>query len=76
MNKYTSNSSKSCVFEVDLECSKELCKIPQWFSLAPDEIETKIEMLHNYQIKFADFYNIPINDINKLVPNLLDKDKS
>ena len=26
-NKYSGNSSKDCILEVDLECSKELCEL-------------------------------------------------
>ena len=32
-------------------------------------------MLSDYQIKIADLYNIPIDNVKKLVPNLLDKEK-
>ena len=32
-------------------------------------------MLPNYQIKFADFYNIPNGNVKKLVPNFFDKGK-
>ena len=32
-------------------------------------------MLSNYKIKIADFYNIPIGNVKKLVPNFFDKEK-
>ena len=32
-------------------------------------------MLSNYQLKIANFYNIPIGNVRKLVPNFLDKEK-
>ena len=32
-------------------------------------------MLSGYQLKIADFYNIPTGSIKKLVPNLFDKEK-
>ena len=41
LNKYTSNSSKVCVFEVDLEYPKELRALHNDYPLAPDEIEIK-----------------------------------
>ena len=66
MNKYTSNSSKGCVLEVDL--NKD-------YLLAPDKIETKREMLSEYQLKTADLYKIPIGIVKKLVPNFFDKEK-
>ena len=52
MNKYTSNSSKECVLEVDLEYPKELRELKNDYQLAPDKIETKSEMLSDYQLKF------------------------
>ena len=41
LNKYTSNSSKVCVREVDLEYPKELRELRSDFSLPPGKIETK-----------------------------------
>ena len=38
LNKYTSNSLKGCVFEVDLEYPKELRELHNDYALAPDEI--------------------------------------
>ena len=41
-NKYSSNSSKGCFLEVDLEYPKEFCKLGRNdYSLAPDKIENK-----------------------------------
>ena len=71
-NKYSSNSSKVCVLEVDLEYPKELHND---YPLAPDKIEIKREMLSEYQLKIADLYNIPIGNVKKLVPNFCDKEK-
>ena len=48
LNKYTSNSSKGCVLEVDLEYPKELCKLHNDYPLAPDKIEIKEKMLSKY----------------------------
>ena len=49
LNKYTSNSSKGYVHEVDLEYPKELNELGNDSSLAPDKIEIKREMLSEYQ---------------------------
>ena len=46
--KYTSNSSKGCVLKVDLEYPKELRKLHNDHSIAPDKIEIKREMLSDY----------------------------
>ena len=75
MNKYTSNSSKGCILEVDLEYPKELRELHD-YSLGPDKIEIKREMLSEYQLlKIDDLYNIPIGNVKKLVPNFFDKGK-
>ena len=42
-NKYTSNSSKRCVLEVDLKYPKELRKLCNDYPLALDKIEIKKE---------------------------------
>ena len=70
LNKYTSNSSKGCVLEVDLEYSKELRKLHNDYSLAPDKVEIKREMMSEYQLKIANLYNIPTGIFKKLVPKL------
>ena len=71
---YTSNSSKGCVLEVDLEYSKELHKLHIGYPLAPDITEIKRKMMSEYQLKIADLYNVPIREKN-LVSNLLGKEK-
>ena len=75
LNKYTSNSSKGCALEVDLEYPKELRGLHNDYPLAPDKIEIKGKMLSDYQLKIADLYNIPIGNVKKLVPNFFDKEK-
>ena len=45
LNKYTSNSLKGCVLEVDLEYPKALRELHNDYPLAPDKIEIKREML-------------------------------
>ena len=47
LNKYTSNSSKGCVLDVDLEYPKELRELHNDYPLAPDKILIKWEMLSN-----------------------------
>ena len=73
LNKYTSNSSKGCVVEVDLEYPKELLELQNDYPLVPEKIEIKREMLSDYQLKIADRYNIPIGNVKKLLPNFLIK---
>ena len=76
LNKYTSNSSKGYIFEIDLEYPKEFQKLYNDYPLVPDKIEIKIEMLSDYQLKIDDLYNIPISNVKKLVTNFFDKEKS
>ena len=54
LNKYTSNSSKECVLEIELEYPKELPELHNDYPLAPDKIEIKREMLSDYKLKTAD----------------------
>ena len=75
LNKYTSNSSKGCVLEVDLEYPKELRELHNDYPLVPDKIEIKREMLSDYQLKIADHYNIPVGNVKKLVLIFFDKEK-
>ena len=75
LNKYTSNSSKGCVLEVDLKCPKELCKLHNDYPLALHMTEIEREMLSSYRLRIAKFYNVPIDNVKKLVPNFFDKEK-
>ena len=75
LNKYATNTSKGCVLEVDLEHPKELRELGSDYPLALDKIEIKRKMLSDYQLKTADWYNIPIGNAKKLVPNFFDKEK-
>ena len=74
-NKYTNNNSKGCVLEVDLEYPKELRELYNDYPLALDKIQIKREMLSECQLKIADLYNIPIDNVKNFVPNIFDKVK-
>ena len=74
MNKYTSNSSKTCVLEVDLESPQELRELHNDYLLAPFKIEIKREMLFDYQSKVADHCSRLIGNVKKLVSNFFDKE--
>ena len=65
LNKYTSNSSKGCFLEVDLEYAKELRELNNGYTLGSDKIEIKREILPDYQLKIADLYNIPTENVKK-----------
>ena len=74
MNKYSSNNSKGCVLEVDLEYPKELRELPYDYPLAPDRIEIKRKILSDYQLKIADLYNISIGNAKKSLSNLFNQE--
>ena len=69
-NECSSNSSKTCVLEIEAKYPKELRGLHNGYPLTPDKIEIKKKMLPNYQLKIADSYNIPMGNINKSVPKL------
>ena len=67
LNKYSSNNSKGCVLEIDIEYPKELQELQNDYPLVPGKIEIKREMLTDYQLKAADHYNILIGNVKKSV---------
>ena len=54
---------------------KKIQELHSDYPLAPDEIEIKRKMLPEYQLKIADLYNIPIDNVKKIVPNFSGKEK-
>ena len=63
LNKYTSNSSKEFVLDIDLEYLKELWQLHSDYPLAPDKIEIQRQMLSEYKLKIVDLYNVPIGNV-------------
>ena len=74
LNKFTSNSSKGYVLEIDIEYTKELRELHYDYTLAPDKIEIKREILSEYQLKIAHSCNIPIVNVKKSVPKFFYKE--
>ena len=72
LNKYTNNSSKGYVLEVDLEYPKELHELHNGYCLAPIKIEIEREMLPEYHLKNSDLYKISIDNVKKLVSDMFD----
>ena len=76
LNNYTIESLKGCILEVDFnKYPKESHQMHYDYPLYPDKIETKEKMLSSYQLKIADLYNIPIDNIEKLGPTFFNKEK-
>ena len=63
LNKCTSISSKDWTLIVNLKYPKELRELRKDYPFALDEIEIKLEV-SNCKINIADFYNIPIGNVN------------
>ena len=53
----------------------EIQELHNDYPLAANKIEIKREILAQYQLKIADLYNIPIDNVKKLVPHFFDKEK-
>ena len=73
--KYSINSTRGCLLEVDLKYPKELRELYNDYPLAPDKIEIKKDMMSNYQLKIADFYKFFFGNVKELVSNFFDKEK-
>ena len=67
----TSNSSKGCVLDIDLEYPKGLWKLHNDYPLAPDKREIKRELLVDCQLKIADLHQM----LKKIVPNFFVEEK-
>ena len=52
---------------------KKLYELYNDYPLAPGKIEIKEKILSRYQLKIAHLYNIPIDNVKRLMPNVFDK---
>ena len=73
LNKYTSNTLKGWVLEVDIEYPKELHELQNDYPLVPDKIKIKRKMLPEYQLKIIDSYNVTLGNVKNLVSKIFDK---
>ena len=55
--------------------SQRVTGITQQLSISSHKTEIEREMLSGYQLKSADHYNFPIDNVKKLVPNYFHKEK-
>ena len=62
-------------FRSCLEYPNELRELYYFYPLASHKIEIEKEMLSNYWLRNDEFYNIPMDNIKKLVWNIFDKEK-
>ena len=73
--KFNENSDKGLILEVDLEYPKELHESHNNYPLAPEKVKVSKDMLSDYCKKIANKYNISTGLVNKLIPNLNNKEK-
>ena len=75
LNDYTDDSDKGLILEVDLEYPDELHDLHNDYPLAPEKVKVTQDMLSPYCQRIADEFNIRTGAVEKLVPNLGDKEK-
>ena len=74
LSKVSENSSLGYILEVDLKYPNELHDLHNDYPLAPQKLEINQDMLSNYSSDIADEYGMKFGRVNKLDPNLRNKE--
>ena len=75
LDSYDENSARGLILEVDLEYPKELHGLHNDYPLAPEKITVREEMLSDYCRRIQKRKGIKTGQVEKLVPNLRDKER-
>ena len=73
VNSISEKSPIGYFLEVDLEYPDELHELHNDYPLAPEKLAVSSDMLSKYCKKIADKYEIKVDDVKKLIPNLGNK---
>jgi len=75
LSKYTDDSKRGLIIEVDLEYPHEFHDLHNDFPLAPEQVKVTKNMLSEYCRQIKDKFNISIGQVHKLIPTLSNKQK-
>ena len=75
LNSISENSPIGYILKVDLEYCKKLHDSHSDYPLASEKLKISSDMLSKYCSDIANKYEIKVDGVNKLVPNLRDKIK-
>ena len=75
LDSYDENSAKGLILEVDLEYPPELHRLHNDYPLAPEKMVVREEMLSDYSREILGREGMTIGKVEKLIPNLRDKEK-
>ena len=75
LDSYDENSAKGLILEVHLEYPPELHGLHNDYPLAPEKMTVKPEMLSDYCREILEREGMKIGEVQKLIPNLMDKEK-
>ena len=73
VNSVSKNSLDRYMLEVDLEYRDELLESHNHYPITPEKLEIICIMLSKYCSDIVDEYDVKVDGVNKLVPNLSNK---